>query len=120
MKNLLLLASIAFLSFTPVLAAEMNHKGMDHGDMAEPTDIYAKDMNDMHKAMMKAKPSGDADVDFVQGMIPHHEGAVAMAKTVLAHGKDPEIRKLAEGIIKAQDEEIAFMKDWLKKHPVKK
>ena len=57
--------------------------------------------------------SGNADIDFVRGMIPHHQGAVDMAKTVLAFGKDPRIRKLAEDIIKAQESEIAFMQDWL-------
>ena len=49
-------------------------------------------------------------------MIPHHEGAVAMARIVLEHGKDPELRKLAEAIIAAQDSEIAFMKLWLEKN----
>ena len=46
-------------------------------------------------------------------MIPHHEAAVGMAKTELAFGKDTEIRKLAQAILKAQEEEIAFMKAWL-------
>jgi uncharacterized protein (DUF305 family) len=57
--------------------------------------------------------TGNADVDFVRGMIPHHQGAVDMAKTVLAFGKDPQIRKLAEDIIKAQEGEIALMQAWL-------
>ncbi len=61
--------------------------------------------------------SDNPDVLFVQGMLPHHQGAVDMAKTELKYGKDPEIRKLAEGIIKAQDAEIAQMKAWLAKQP---
>jgi uncharacterized protein (DUF305 family) len=67
----------------------------------------------MHKGM-DITYSGNADRDFVRGMIPHHQGAVEMAKIVLAHGKDPELRKLANEIIAAQDKEIAFMRDWLK------
>ncbi len=59
--------------------------------------------------------TGNADVDFVKGMIPHHRGAIDMAKVVLQYGKDAEIKKLAEGIIAAQETEIAFMKDWLAK-----
>ena len=59
--------------------------------------------------------SGDADVDLVRSMIPHHQGAIDMAKIVMTFGKDPEIRKLAEEIVKAQEAEIAFMRSWLKK-----
>ncbi len=68
----------------------------------------------MHKGMDIAF-SGDADRDFVAGMLPHHQGAVDMAKIVLAFGKDPEVRKLAESIIKAQEQEIAWMNSWLQK-----
>jgi uncharacterized protein (DUF305 family) len=69
----------------------------------------------MHRDM-DIKYSGDADADFVRGMIPHHQGAIDMAKIVLAHGKNPDIRKLAEEIIKAQEGEIAWMRNWLKQN----
>jgi uncharacterized protein (DUF305 family) len=69
----------------------------------------------MHQSMA-VEMTGDADVDFIRGMIPHHEGAVEMAQIVLKYGKDPEVKKLAEGIIAAQEQEIAWMKDWLAKH----
>ncbi|MBL8589297.1 MAG: DUF305 domain-containing protein [Methylobacteriaceae bacterium] len=68
----------------------------------------------MHKDMDIAF-SGDADVDFVRGMIPHHQGAIDMAKVVLAHGKDAETKRLAQEIIAAQEKEIAWMKQWLAK-----
>ena len=69
----------------------------------------------MHEGMSIAF-TGNTDVDFVNGMIPHHQGAVDMAKVVLAFGKDPEIRKLAEAIIQAQESEIATMRAWLKRN----
>jgi uncharacterized protein (DUF305 family) len=69
----------------------------------------------MHKDMT-IRYSGNVEADFVRGMIPHHQGAIDMAKVALQYGKDPEIRKLAEEIIKAQEGEIAWMRDWLKKN----
>ena len=87
------------------------------GDQGASSKAFNDAMGKMHKDMM-IKYSGNADVDFVRGMIPHHQGAIAMAKVVIANGKDPEIRKLAEGVVKAQEAEIKEMQDWLAKHPV--
>jgi uncharacterized protein (DUF305 family) len=66
---------------------------------------------------MSAPPYvGDADRDFVAHMIPHHQGAVNMAQVELKYGRDPAIKKLARDIIKAQDQEIAFMQKWQAQH----
>ena len=75
---------------------------------------FEKSNQKMHEGMMLSF-TGDADVDFVTGMIPHHQGAIDMAKIELKYGKDPEIRKLAEEIVKAQEEEISLMNAWLAK-----
>ena len=67
-------------------------------------------MDQMHKDMMSPMPTGDADRDFLATMIPHHEGAVEMARLVLIHGKDPLVRRLAEEIIAGQQTEIEAMR----------
>ena len=77
-----------------------------------PDAAYAAAMTKMHEGMMIAY-TGDADVDFVRGMIPHHQGAIDMARIQLEYGKDPELRKMSEAIIAAQEQEIAEMQAWL-------
>ena len=67
----------------------------------------------MHKDMAVTL-TGDADREFLAGMIPHHQGAVDMAEVVLKYGKDPKVKKLAQEIIAAQKQEIATMQAWLK------
>jgi uncharacterized protein (DUF305 family) len=79
------------------------------------TAAFEKANEKMHEGMM-VEFTGDADVDFVRHMIPHHRGAIDMAKIEQAYGKDPEIRKLATQIIKAQEAEIGAMNAWLATH----
>jgi len=72
----------------------------------------AKMMADMGRPM-----TGDPDRDFIAEMLPHHQGAVDMAKAELQYGKDAELRRLARGIIVAQEKEIAQMRAWQAKRP---
>jgi uncharacterized protein (DUF305 family) len=67
----------------------------------------------MHRDMA-VEFTGNVDVDFTKAMIAHHQGAIDMAKIAVAFGKDPQVRKLAEEIIRAQEAEISTMREWLK------
>jgi uncharacterized protein (DUF305 family) len=75
-----------------------------------------EEVNTKMGADMTMTFTGRADVDFMKGMIPHHEGAVAMAKVLLQFGKDAELRKLADDVIRTQNEEITMMREWLRKN----
>jgi uncharacterized protein (DUF305 family) len=94
----------------------MTHHEHGHGAGKPPTDpvipAYRRANDKMH-VDMAVELTGHADLDFIGGMVPHHQGAIDMARVVLAHGKDPEVRKLAESIISAQEAEIAAMRKWL-------
>jgi uncharacterized protein (DUF305 family) len=85
------------------------------GADAPSSKAYMQAMMRMHQGM-DITYTGDADHDFVTGMIPHHQGAVDMAKIELQYGKDPELRRLAQDIVAAQEKEITFMNAWLAKH----
>ncbi|WP_420809775.1 DUF305 domain-containing protein [Herbaspirillum robiniae] len=73
-------------------------------------------MNVMDYGMQQAPMNGNAEHDFVTMMLPHHQGAVDMARAVLLYSQDPEIRNLALGIIAEQQNEIQVMQAWLKRH----
>ena len=73
-------------------------------------------MDTMHRAMAAVEPSGDIDVDFVTLMLPHHQAAIAMAKTQLLYGTNPQLRRLAQEILTDQQSEIELMRLWLQQH----
>ncbi|POR40045.1 DUF305 domain-containing protein [Methylobacterium sp. V23] len=78
--------------------------------------LMARSMERMHAEMM-IPPSGDPDRDFAAMMIPHHQGAIDMAKAQLAYGRDPVLGRLAQGIIVEQGQEIEVMRRTLAERP---
>ncbi|MHC1549498.1 CopM family metallochaperone [Phyllobacterium sp. K27] len=125
--NLKSIQTAAFIclvaSASPALAQEHNgHDAMKQdsmmaqkGDQGPSSKAFVEANTKMHKDM-DIEFTGNADKDFVRGMIAHHQGAIDMAKVELEYGKDAEIRKLAETIIAAQESEIKDMKAWLEKN----
>ena len=80
------------------------------------TKAYLDAAEKMHAPMMQGMQAADPDVAFVRGMIPHHQGAIDMAKVLLQYGKDPQTRKWANDVVREQQREIGEMEEWLKKN----
>jgi uncharacterized protein (DUF305 family) len=102
--------TLALCAAMPGLAhAQGMNMGGSPSDKAN-TEAMQKMQSDM------PKPSGEPDKDFVAMMIPHHQGAIDMAKVELQYGKDPTLKTLAKMIVSAQEKEIKEMRDWQNKH----
>lgn len=118
-KTITLVLAMSFAAAAAVAVAQETASGHEgHAMMGDkgPSSMAFMEANDRMHQGMAIEFTGNADIDFIRGMIPHHQGAVEMAKIVLEHGADPDVRKLAEAVIAAQEAEIAWMQDWLAKN----
>ena len=103
--------------------APAKKRGSEHSRLhGAASDVPAtREFQVAHHRMMRnmAVPyTGDADVDFRIQMIPHHQGAIDMARVAMRHAKDPWTRQLAEAVIVEQQREIAEMQAWLMRRGV--
>jgi uncharacterized protein (DUF305 family) len=101
---------IALATFAAGAAAQNGQQGP-----GSTKEFKAADMS-MMKSMSSAPYSGNPDVDFRTHMIPHHEGAIAMAKVALKYASDAETKKMAQTIIDGQEKQVADMQAWLKQN----
>ncbi len=121
MRIRLLAAALCFAAISPAVAEDMPSTHKMHGmetpiaSDAPSTKAFKAANEKMHKGMAITF-SGKADIDFVKGMIAHHQGAIDMAEVELKYGTDPEMKALADKIIKSQQPEIDQMKAWLAAH----
>lgn len=108
-----ILGSLLALTLQQTPTADAQHAAHRQENGSAETNSFAgalaQAMHKMHREMMAPGATGNADVDFLATMVPHHAGAVEMARLVLLHGKDPLVRRLAEEIIAGQQAEIAAM-----------
>jgi uncharacterized protein (DUF305 family) len=116
----IVILSICFCSFAVGPIHSATHPRADDGSASnqEWAELNSS-MEKMHMAMAAITPSGQRDTDFVRLMLPHHEAAIAMAKTQLLYGSDPQMRRLAQEIITDQQSEIELMRLWLKQQESK-
>ncbi|MDQ1079595.1 DUF305 domain-containing protein [Pseudoroseomonas cervicalis] len=109
------LAALGLLLAGPALAQHAGHGGhaAPPAAAASPSTAEFQAANEKMHRDMAVPLTGDADRDFAASMIPHHQGAIDMARIQLRHGRDPAMRRMAEEIIAAQEKEIAELRAFL-------
>ena len=118
------LLCVMMLAGKAISLAQHSHEG--HGGQPQPAGTFTTStdksfavlmdeaMRVMDNGMIGATMTGNPDHDFAVMMIPHHQGAIDMAKVELLYGKDPVLRRLAQEIIVTQEQEIEVMRTRLK------
>ena len=125
LAGVMIAAFVAITQFSTqsgnAMSVDLRHTAHDHGSAAPlcraPSEAAGPDFYSemaevnarMHRGMEIA-PTGNVDRDFIRMMIPHHQGAVDMARTLLKYGRDEKLKRLAQSIIVEQDQEIAYMR----------
>ncbi|MCK9247796.1 MAG: DUF305 domain-containing protein [Solirubrobacteraceae bacterium] len=95
----------------------MTGESMDHGSMTAAAKTLGLSIDEMGMSMEMMDALKDAkpfDRAFIDEMIPHHQGAIRMARAVLTKGSDPELKRIATAIVAAQKKEIERMNSWRK------
>jgi uncharacterized protein (DUF305 family) len=113
-KLLVSAVTVGWFLVTPAWSQNSSHANHTHQASSEFGRLMSAAMDKMHEEMAAPPQTGDPDRDFLAKMIPHHAGAVEMARLVLIYGRDPLVRQLAEEIIAGQQAEIAGMRVRLK------
>jgi uncharacterized protein (DUF305 family) len=115
MRKLFIAAlAIVWLLVTPAAGQNSAHETHTFQTGSQFGRLISAAMDKMHEEMAAPQQTGDPDRDFLAMMIPHHAGAVEMARLVLIYGRDPLVRQLAEEIIAGQQAEITAMRARLK------
>ncbi|MBI0535206.1 DUF305 domain-containing protein [Roseomonas sp. KE2513] len=78
---------------------------------------YHTAMEKMNRDMAAEPTTGNADHDFASMMEKHHQAAIDMARVELEHGRDPEMRRMAQEVIQKQQQEITELRTWMSRHP---
>ncbi|SUE44007.1 CopM family metallochaperone [Roseomonas gilardii] len=113
-------AALAILAAPLLWAAPSQAQGASQSATPQgATAGYHAAMEKMNREMAAEAPSGNADRDFASMMAKHHQAAIDMARVELEHGRDSEMRKMAEEVIQKQQQEIGHLRTWLSRQPAR-